>query len=162
MSADNPPIVLSKTHNGSLVRKAFFIESILNLGVLPVITHPHAVLSAILIDKSQVTPATILLARVFSGLVVAGLNTALWMGLPNTRNAIESRRTTYYTLGMGEAIIIPMLLVEAAKKGGIDAALSVHACWAGIASLAPLLIWRAYVLFVDPNMLGQYKEIKRD
>jgi len=47
------------------------------------------------------------------------------------------------------------------KGGGGDAALTVRGCAVAMASLLPLLVWRGYVLFVRPELMGRYREVKR-
>jgi hypothetical protein len=60
-------------------------------------------------------------------------------------------------LGLGEALLIPMLALEAAK-GGRDAALSTTVAVGSIGMLLPPLLWRCYVLSVRPDLLGRYRE----
>ncbi|KAJ9652370.1 hypothetical protein H2198_008374 [Neophaeococcomyces mojaviensis] len=158
----NVAIELDPQNDGSIVRKAFLIESILNLTSIPLITNTHIVLSYVLDNPAYINPASILFARLFGGIIVGGLTSALWAGLPNTKTGIESRKVVYLMLGMGEVLLIPILAVEATKGGSKDAALSVRACVATIACLLPPLLWRAFVLFVRPEMMGKYREVKRE
>lgn len=57
-------------------------------------------------------------------------------------------------------MLIPVLVIEATKGGGRDAALSVRACVGSIMCLAPPLAWRVYVLGLRPDLLGKYREVK--
>lgn len=93
---------------------------------------------------------------------MGGLTPGLLYGYQNTRRGIDSRRQVYIALGLGECILIPLLVAEASKGGGRDAALSVSAALGAILLLAPPLIWRVYVLFIKPEMVGRYTELKRD
>jgi hypothetical protein len=156
----NTSVELDPQNTGSVVRKAFLIESILNLFSIPLITNTSTVLSYVLNHPSHINPSTILFTRLFGGIIVGGLTSALWAGLPNTRSAMESRKTVYITLGMGEVLLIPILAMEATKGGNKDAALSVKACVATIFALLPPLLWRVYVLYVKPEMMGRYRESK--
>lgn len=151
---------LDPLHPGTTVRKAFLIEAILNFLSFPLITHPKLILSLLLNNPYQINASTILFAKLFGGLVVGGLTPGLLYGYQNTRRGIDSRRQVYFALGAGECLLIPLLLAEAAKGGGVDAALSVRASLGAILLLAPPLVWRVYVLFVRPEMVGRFKEIK--
>ena len=156
----NAAIELDPQNNGSIVRKAFLVESIFNLLSFPLITNTSTVLSYLLNNPAHINPSLILFARLFGGIVVGGLTSALWAGLSNTKSGIESRKVVYLVLGMGEVLLIPILAMEATEGGSKDAALSVKACMAMIACLAPPLLWRAYVLFIKPEMMGRYRELK--
>jgi hypothetical protein len=166
MSSKSPndagKIKLDPACTGSTVRRAFLIEAILNLCSFPLITHPRLVLSIILNHSSYINPASILFAKLFGGVVIGGLTPGLLYGYQNTRQGIDSRRSVYYALGLGEIILIPLLLQEAAKDGKSDAALSTHGALGAIMMLAPPLLWRIYVLFGHPEMLGRYTEVKTE
>ncbi|KAJ9610564.1 hypothetical protein H2200_005341 [Cladophialophora chaetospira] len=156
-------IELDPQHDGNIIRKAFLAESVLNLFTIPLITNTRTILSYLLANPSQINSTSIFFARLFGGLIVGGLTSALWAGLPNTKTGIESRKVVYITLGMGEVFLLPILALEAAKAAsGEEAALSVLGCGATIACLLPPLLWRAYVLFVKPELMGRYREVKRD
>lgn len=158
--AANPHIVPDPSQNGSVIRKAFLFEAIANLFTIPLITHTRWTLSLLLLRPDHINPSSILFARLFGGIVVGGLTSALLAGATNTRNGIESRRPTYLMLGIGEAMLIPMLFLELVKDGGRDAALSKKVAGISIAFLIPPLLWRLYVLGVRPDLLGRYREEK--
>ena len=61
-------------------------------------------------------------------------------------------------LGLGEALLIPMIVLDLIEGGGPNAALSKKVAAASVACLVPPLFWRLYVLFVRPDLLGQYTE----
>ncbi|KAH7085849.1 hypothetical protein BKA63DRAFT_27817 [Paraphoma chrysanthemicola] len=157
--ASNPPIIPDPNNDGKIIRRAFLIEATLNLFTLPLLTHPRLILSHILLRPSSITPSTILFARFFAGIVVFGLTSSLLFGARNTRNGIESRRPTYLLLGLGEAAMLPVLGMEVAKRGGVDAALSVRAAVVSMAMLAPGLVWRVYVCGWRTEWLGRYREV---
>jgi len=157
----SPRIQLDPAHPGTAVRKAFLIEGLLNFASFPLITHPRFCLSLLLNNPSQVNASSAFFAKFFGGLVVGALGPALLYGYQNTRQGIESRKTVYVSLGLGECVMIPLLLGEAMKGGGSDAALSVRAALGAIMLLAPPLLWRIYVLFVRPEMMGRYTEVKQ-
>ena len=156
-------IQVDPAHTGKTVRKAFLLESVLNLFTLPLIFAPQRVLSWIILDPLvRINPATVLFARCFGGLVVGALTPALWLGLPQTKTAIESRRTVYLLLAGGEIALIPLLVDQVMKGGDVQAgaAISVKVALMAIAGLLPPLLWRMYVLFARPEMLGRYRNIK--
>ncbi|WVW79491.1 hypothetical protein I302_101460 [Kwoniella bestiolae CBS 10118] len=134
--------------SGPIVRKAFLLEALLNLFSLPLITHTSTVLSYILKHPSQINPSSILFARLFGGIIIGGLTTALLYGARH----IPSRRAVYWTLGMGEVLLIPLLALEGSKVNG---ALSRKVAWGSIGMLAPPLVWRVFVLYVRPDWIGR-------
>jgi hypothetical protein len=160
--AANPSITPDPVQNGSTIRKAFVLEAIANLFTIPLVTNTRFVLSFLLLHPSDINASSILFARLFGGLVVGGLTSALLAGATNTRNGIESRRPTYMLLGLGEACLLPILAIEASKGSGRDAALSVKVAVVCMGMLAPPLLWRLYVLCVRPDLLGRYTETKED
>jgi hypothetical protein len=160
--AANPNIVPDPSQDGSTIRKAFVAEALANLFTVPLITNTRWVLSFLLLHPAHINPSSILFARLFGGIVVGGLTTALLAGATNTRNGIESRRPTYLLLGIGEACLLPILAIEAAKGGASDAALSVGVAVGCMGMLAPPLLWRLYVLLVRPDLLGRYSETRKD
>lgn len=89
--------------------------------------------------------------------MVGGLTSALLAGYSNTRNGIESRRVVYLMLGVGEALLIPVLVNEMLKDGR-DAAITKKVAGSVIGMLLPPLLWRLYVLVVRPDLLGRYTE----
>ena len=93
--------------------------------------------------------------------MIGGLTSALLAGYTNTRNGIESRRPTYLMLGIGEAMLIPLLVGEMVKDGGEGAAVSRKVAGASVAMLLPPLLWRIYVLVVRPDLLGRYTEERK-
>ncbi|KAF2855975.1 hypothetical protein T440DRAFT_513075 [Plenodomus tracheiphilus IPT5] len=156
--AANPTVTPDPGQDGATIRKAFLLEASANLFTIPLITNTHFTLSFLLNNPAHINPASILLARLFGGIVVGGLTSALLAGSTNTRNGIESRRPTYVMLGVGEALLIPMLVLELLKDGGSDAAISKKVATASIACLVPPLLWRLYVLCVRPDILGRYTD----
>jgi Na+-driven multidrug efflux pump len=157
--ATNQSITPDPQQNGSTIRKAFVAEALANLFTIPLITNTRWTLSLLLNNPARhINPTSVLFARLFGGLIVGGLTSALFAGATNTRNGIESRRPTYLMLGVGEALLIPILVLELLKGGGPGAAISKKVAGASIALLVPPLLWRLYVLFVRPDLLGKYTE----
>jgi H+/Cl- antiporter ClcA len=156
--ANRVPITPSPQHSGSTVRKAFLIESLFNLGTIPLLTHTRPVLSLLLARPADINPSTILFARLFAGIIIGALTPALWFGTANTRTGIECRRPVYVILGGGELCLIPILIREALKHGDRTAALSEHGAWGVVSLLLPPFLWRIYTLFVRPDTMGRYDE----
>lgn len=159
--AANPTITPDPSQNGSTIRKAFLLEAFANLFTIPLITNTRWTLSLLLNNPSRdINPTSVLFARLCGGLIVGGLTSALLVGATNTRNGIESRRPTYMLLGLGEAALIPMIVLDLLEGGGPGAALSKKVAAVSVACLVPPLLWRLYVLFVRPDLLGRYTEEK--
>lgn len=159
--ATNPYITPDPDVSGSIIRKAFLAEAIANLFTIPLVTNTSWVLSFLLNSPSDINPSSILFSRLFGGLIIGGLTSALLAGYSNTRNGIESRRPTYMMLGIGEALFIPILVNEMLKDGGRNAAISKKVASISIGMLLPPLLWRIYVLGVRPDLLGRYTEKRR-
>jgi hypothetical protein len=158
----NPSIELDPQNDGATVRKAFIFEGFLNLGTLPLITHPRTILPYLLAHPNQVNSTSVFFARLFGIIVVAALTPGLWSGARNTRNGIESRSVMYKALGGAELVLIPMLMNEVIKGGGYDAVLGYKTALMGVLSVTPPLLWRIWVLYVKPELLGRYREVKRE
>ncbi|EUC46457.1 hypothetical protein COCMIDRAFT_25540 [Bipolaris oryzae ATCC 44560] len=160
--AANLSITPDPAQDGSTIRKAFVLEAVANLFTIPLITNTRFTLSLLLNNPSRdINPASVLFVRLFGGLIVGGLTSALFAGATNTRNGIESRRPTYLLLGIGEACLIPILMLELIQ-GAPHAALSRTVAGVSIGFLLPPLLWRMYVLFVRPDLLGRYTEERKD
>jgi len=158
----NPAIELDPRNDGSMVRKAFIFEGFLNLGTLPLITHPRTILPYLLNHPNHINATSVFFARLFGIIVVAALTPGLWAAARNTRNGIESRSVMYKALGGAELILIPMLLNEVMKDGAYDAVLGYKTALIGVLSVTPPLLWRIWVMYIKPEMLGKYKEVKRE
>lgn len=162
----NPMVQLDPHHTGKTIRKAFLLESILNLFTLPLIFFPRLILSFLLLNfdptkNSSQNNATVFFAQCFGGLVVGALTPALWYGLPQTKTSIESRRPTYILLAGGEIFLIPLLISQALKGGDVErgAAISPLVAVLAMGGLVPPLAWRGYVLLGRPELLGKYRDL---
>lgn len=165
--SSNPMVQLDPHHTGKTIRKAFLLESILNLFTLPLIFFPRPILSYLLLNfhptnqNSTENNATVFFAQCFGGLVVGALTPALWYGLPQTKSSIESRRPTYILLAGGEIFLIPLLISQALKGGDVasGAAISPLVAVLAMGGLVPPLVWRGYVLLGRPELLGKYRDL---
>ena len=156
-------IVIDPHLRGTVIKRAFAIESLLNLTSIIAITHPREVLSRILLHPNHINPASILFIRLIGSLFIAGCTTPLVFGLTDTKRGIEIRRPAYYALGLGEVFFIPLLLADVmkARENPKEAVLSVKAGLIAIGALLPPLLWRVYVLFVRPEMFGKYRVVDK-
>lgn len=64
----------------------------------------------------------------------------------------------YLMLGVGEFLLVPVLLNEMWKDGGRDAAISAKVAGYAIGMILPPLVWRLYVLVFRPDLFGRYRE----
>lgn len=145
----------------SLIQTAFAIEACLNLpGIIALIFFPSQTLKAFLaspLPSIELNDSAILLARAV-GVCILGLTPQLLLAYPNTKDAVGKRKIVYWTLGAGEAGLIPLLLWEAFRASDQQKAAGV---WAGgfsrqaalmcAANLVPLVLWRVYVFTVKPH-----------
>ncbi|WWC72980.1 uncharacterized protein I206_106944 [Kwoniella pini CBS 10737] len=150
---------MSSDPSGSIVRKAFLIEAFLNLLSFPLITNTKTTLYYLLLNSKDINESTILFTRLFGGIIIGGLTTSLIYG----SKYINSRRNTYYTLGFGEILLIPILSLELFKslEEKNQSALSFKTSLISICLLLPPLIWRIYILFIRPDLIGNEKELKK-
>ena len=163
MSSTRSPTVIPGINsdpktNSPTIRKAFLAEAIANLSMVPLVTNTSWVLSLILNHPSDVSPSSILFARLFGATIIGVLTTALLTGYRNTRSGIESRRSTYLMLGIGETMLIPILVNEMLKDSVSQAAVSKKVAEIGTGVLILLLVWRLYILIMRPDLLGRYRE----
>jgi hypothetical protein len=145
---------MSHSHAKSTLTPAFQIEAVVNMLTFPFITHPEFVLSHILLYPSQINPSVILFTRLF-GTVIAGITGPLLFFA--ARSAPEVRKAAYWSLGLGEALMVPLLVGEAMKGGEArnGATLSVKAAVVALGSVAAPLAWRAYTLFSKSQWFGR-------
>jgi hypothetical protein len=139
-----------------IIQKAFLIESLFNFLSFPLITNTSLVLSYILKNPSQINPSTILFTRLFGGLIVGVLTPLLIFGLRTP----ETRKIVYISLGLGEGLLIPLLLGEAFKDGGVTGlgkALTKGVALGAVGMLAPPCLWRVYCLGLRPELFRDVK-----
>jgi hypothetical protein len=87
------------------------IEAGLNVfGASIMLMYPSRILSYMVTNPSESKVASAALVQ-WLGALTCGLAVPLLRAIPNTRGAIESRRTVYFTLGAGEALLNPIMLV---------------------------------------------------
>lgn len=143
----------------SVLYKAFILEAIANLGTVPLVTHPRAILSLVLANPAQINPAAVLFARMFGSLVAAVLTPLLLLGM-RTR---ETQKLAYICLALGEGVWIPIFVSEGLKHGQVasGATLKPEIAWLIATMLSGIVLWRAYVLVLRPDMLSKPEGSKR-
>lgn len=157
----SPIVEMDPTAPGTFIRRAMFIEGCLNIfGGVSMLMMPSTILSWMVSSpKGEITPTATALIQ-WLGALVLGLTQQLFLAIPNTRGAVESRPMVYYTLGAGELALIPLFVWQA--LGPEDASgITRRALMVAIGALVPPLLLRGYVLFVRPSLLGRYKDISK-
>lgn len=140
-------------------RTAVLLEILANLSsILPLIFKPSYALSFLLTSPSQITPATLTLARYFGGFV-ATITIPLILSLPTPapgpagEGQRATRRTTYLTLGAGEVFLgglMGWLWAIGADSGMTDMALL-----GGALNLGALIGVRYMFLYGKPELLEE-------
>ncbi|MCJ1386503.1 hypothetical protein MMC17_009629 [Xylographa soralifera] len=149
------PISLDPSAPGTIMRSALLIEALSNiLGAIPMIFLTRPLLS--LISSSAPSPLAVSLTQWLGGLI-CGLAAPLLLAYPNTKRAMESRTTVYWTLGAGEGALVPVMLWQYMSQGqgsGLPGGFLLGA--AGV--LAATAAWRLWVMLVRPEWMGRYRE----
>lgn len=146
----------------TIIQTAFLAEALLNIpGIIASIIFPSATLNLLLVSTipSSFNPTSILLTRAL-GVMFLALTPPLLLAYPNTTDAAGKRRIVYWTLGLGEGCLVPLLLWEAFRASDEEKVMGVGvgvggwsrtAALMGVASLLPLLLWRIYVFTAQPS-----------
>ncbi|MCJ1285605.1 hypothetical protein MMC26_004946 [Xylographa opegraphella] len=149
------PISLDPSAPGTIMRSALLIEALSNiLGAIPMIFLTRPLLT--LISSSAPSPLAVSLTQWLGGLI-CGLAAPLLLAYPNTRRAIESRTTVYWTLGAGEGALVPLMLWQYMSQGqgsGLPGGFLLGA--AGV--LGATAAWRLWVMLVRPEWMGRYRD----
>lgn len=92
LTASSPAVEMDPVAPGTFIQKAFFLEGCLNIiGGVPMILIPGIILPYL---TSKPTPLGENLLQLIGTLFLC-LTPQLFLALPNTRFAVESRRTVY-------------------------------------------------------------------
>ena len=87
--------------------------------------------------------------------LVYGLTPPLLLALPNHKDARAKRWIAYSTLGAGEASLIAVMLWQAFLGTDGGAGFTRRALLGCVGGLMPFMLWRVWVLFVRPELLGE-------
>jgi hypothetical protein len=135
----------------SAIQYALGIEAFVNVASSTAfIFYPKICLSKAL-TTTTVPPSTTTLLQAVGTLVYA-LTVPLLLCLPDGPHAAHTRKIVYYTLGAGEAFLIPLFLYKG-LAGEVDNGFGDRFMVAAAANLAPILAWRAWCLWVKPSLL---------
>jgi hypothetical protein len=143
---------ISPLHNGNLIRAAFAIESASNIiFATTTLLYPEYCLNAVVRSPLFITPTASYLLQTTATSLFA-LTVPLITCLPNTRRAIESRTTVYYTLAAAEVFSISLMVWKALARD--ETGLQRGFLLRSAASLVPILAWRVYTLLWEPEWFG--------
>jgi len=143
---------MSHSNDTTIVRGAFAAEAILNIiSATGLILNPQSMLRLLAINPADAHTTTLSTLQWF-GAITLGLSVPLLAGLPERKGIVEFRRATYLTLGACEGFMVPVFLWQASKSSGVG--LTSTSLTVGASTLAGLAAWRAFVLYVRPEMLG--------
>lgn len=147
---------------GTLIRYAFGVEAVLNIvSGTGMLMYPEQSL-AFLVEDPITDINRFSIAQIqWIAMFVYCLTAPLLLGIPNTRTAIESRPIIYWTLFSGELFLISLFIHQA--NAGASMGIGSSTLYMMCGSLAPLALWRLFVLFVRPDFMGRYidNEIKK-
>lgn len=140
-------------------RTAALLEITANLtSILPLLLNPSFALSFLLTSPSQITPATLTLARYF-GCFVATITVPLLLSLPTPAPGPAgeaqraTRRVTYITLAAGE-VFLGGMMAWLWYVGG-DSGMTDKALLGGALNLGGILVWRYVCLYGKPELLEE-------
>lgn len=156
LSSSSSTVEMDPTTPGTFIRYAMAIEGALNiLGALPMLLIPATLLHHITTSPLEVIDTSVALLQ-WIGALILGITPQLFLAIPNTRTAIESRRMVYLTLGAGELSLPAVFMLQAyGSNAGVRITRNALVLATGI--LVPLVLFRSYVLFAKPSLLGRYK-----
>ncbi|KAL2056189.1 hypothetical protein ABVK25_003832 [Lepraria finkii] len=145
----------------SIIQYAFAAEALINIpAIIALLFFPTATLKPFLatpLPSIELNASATLLARCV-GILILGLTPQLLFAYPNIEDRVGKRRLVYWTLGVGEAALIPLFLWEAFRKSDEAKAAGV---WAGgfsrnmaltcAANLGVPIAWRIFVFVWRPQ-----------
>ncbi|KAL2041293.1 hypothetical protein N7G274_005675 [Stereocaulon virgatum] len=145
----------------SIIQYAFAAEALINTpAIIALLFFPNATLKPFLatpLPSIEVNASATLLARCL-GVLILGLTPQLLLAYPNTGDRVGKRRLVYWTLGVGEAGLIPLFIWEAfrasdeAKAAGVWAGgLSRNMALTCAANLVAPIAWRIFVFAWKPQ-----------
>ncbi|KAF2227190.1 hypothetical protein BDZ85DRAFT_191 [Elsinoe ampelina] len=135
----------------SLVQNALLLESLGNiLGGLSFLLTPRLTLSLLVRDPSALNPLSLTLWQMLGGITLA-LTVPLLAAYSDTPTGEAQRRSAYVTLGMGEGVIVPLLLAGWVKG---SSPFGEGMVFGGSAVLAGAAAWRVWCLVVRPEVMA--------
>ena len=134
----------------SVFRIALLSEISANIvGAASFILAPRWCLSLVLLPRVAPTPLSVTFFQWLGGIALA-LSGPLALAYPNTQSGIANRRTAYWTLGAGEAVLLGLMAVQHDANRRI---FTDKAILGTVGMLGSVLAWRLYALLVKPQEL---------
>ena len=145
----------------SIIQIAFAFEAFINTpAIIALLFNPAATIKAFLaspLPSVEVNDTVTLLARCV-GIFILTLTPQLLLAYPDSEDCVGKRRLVYWTLGAGEAGLIPLFLWEAFRSSDEAKAAGI---WAGgfsrqsalmcVANLIWPIAWRIFVFGWKPE-----------
>lgn len=109
----------------SIIQAAFFFEALTNVSaivsliLLPERTLSHALVTRPPYSAAELNQTATLLARC-AGVLIFALTPQLLLALPDSSDCVGKRKQVYWTLGLGEAGLIPLFFWEAFRASDQD------------------------------------------
>ena len=146
----------------SLIQGALAAEILGNTATaVPFLFHPKHYLAigtttTLGLRLSENTASSETLLQCFAIMILAS-NVPLAMAIPNSPRSKELRKAAFWQLGLTELFFVPLVLLKAADPAaaGITRDISTSLLY----SVGVMLLWRAFALFVKPDLLGSESDI---
>ena len=148
----------------SIIQTALFFEALVNVpAIVSLIFYPESILRPALTTKFPFSAAELNRTATFlarsAGILILALTPQLLVALPDSTDCVGKRRLVYWTLGFGEAALIPLFLWEAFRAGDQDklewrGGLTRRAALLCAGLLVPPLAWRIFVFGWKKHWFG--------
>jgi hypothetical protein len=142
----------------SIIQWAFLLEALANVGggtaafLAPEWCLKGLLAPSLLSSSPTPPPSATTLMQMF-GLLTYTFTVPLLIAYPDGPHAKELRALTYWTLGSGEALLIPLMLAKFAQGESVSGFDNGKLGFAA-ASFVGLIGWRLYALRINPSILG--------
>lgn len=138
------------------LRHAFAIEASLNvIGGITMLAYPSTILSYLMSHPTLITNSSVMLMQ-WLGALSCGLAAPLLLALPDSPQAPDRRRLTYWTLLAGEGSLIPVFAFQAAAAND-GTGFTRKALMVSLQVLSAQALGRLYVLLGRPGWFGGQK-----
>ena len=152
----------------SIIQTAFFLEALMNgYGIVSLIFYPESTIrpalnttgwSSAAKSAAKLNQTASLFARC-AGVLIFALTPQLLLALPDSKDCVGKRKLVYWTLGFGEAGLIPLFLWEAfrdSNRRGFErrGGLTQRAALLCAGMLIPPLAWRVFVFGWKEHWFG--------
>jgi hypothetical protein len=145
----------------STIQIALLVEILVNIPIATFLLFtPTRVLTHLVSNATSLAgvPSSTTTVTQFIGILFFAITVPLVLSLPNGPHAVEVRKVTYYLNGVGEALLIPWLLL---KDAGSVSGFGTGILKQGAYQIIPLLAWRVFVLLVKPEWLNGGTKVER-